>query len=148
MQEKIRVYMAGPLFTFGERAFNLQLKAALQARLPDRVQLVLPQEEADALLPDLDAVVADCFTQIVNAAVVIANLDGPDADAGTAVEVGFARGLGRPVIGYRSDFRGNEVDGVNAMLRFGCSKYLQLPSYSTSLEDLANALSREIQLFA
>lgn len=144
MQENLRVYMAGPLFTFGERAFNLQMKAALQVRLPAHFQLVLPQEEADALLPDLRAVVADCLMQVTKAAVVIANLDGPDADAGTAVEVGFARGLNRPIVGYRSDFRGNEIDGVNAMLRFSCTTYLQFPSYSASLDALADSLAQEI----
>ncbi len=36
---------------------------------------------------------------------VIANLDGVDVDSGTAAEIGFAYGLGLPILGYRGDFR-------------------------------------------
>jgi nucleoside 2-deoxyribosyltransferase len=37
--------------------------------------------------------------------VVLAVLDGVDVDSGVAAEVGFAYALGKPVIGWRSDFR-------------------------------------------
>lgn len=36
---------------------------------------------------------------------MIAVLDGVDVDSGTASEIGFARGIGKPVIGLRTDFR-------------------------------------------
>ena len=36
---------------------------------------------------------------------VIANLDGVDVDSGTAAEIGAAFVLGKPIIGYRGDFR-------------------------------------------
>ena len=36
---------------------------------------------------------------------VIAVLDGPDVDSGTAAEIGFAYGIKKKTIGYRSDFR-------------------------------------------
>jgi nucleoside 2-deoxyribosyltransferase len=36
---------------------------------------------------------------------VLAVLDGPDVDSGTAAEIGWAAAHGRPVIGLRSDFR-------------------------------------------
>ena len=36
---------------------------------------------------------------------VLAVLDGPDADSGTAAEVGWAAARGTPVVGWRSDFR-------------------------------------------
>ncbi len=36
---------------------------------------------------------------------VLAVLDGPDVDSGTAAELGFAAGLGKPVVGLRLDHR-------------------------------------------
>jgi len=40
-----------------------------------------------------------------NAEIVIAQLDGTDADAGTAWEVGFGYALGKRIFGWRSDWR-------------------------------------------
>ncbi len=42
---------------------------------------------------------------LAEAAAVLAVLDGPDVDSGTAAEVGWAAASGRPVIGLRTDFR-------------------------------------------
>lgn len=36
---------------------------------------------------------------------VVAILDGPDVDSGTASEIGYAFARGKPIIGYRGDFR-------------------------------------------
>jgi len=36
---------------------------------------------------------------------VVANLDGTDVDSGTAAEIGVAFVLGKPIVGYRGDFR-------------------------------------------
>lgn len=47
---------------------------------------------------------------------VIANLDGADVDSGTAAEIGYATALGKPIFGYRGDFRqagDNEASVVN-----------------------------------
>jgi nucleoside 2-deoxyribosyltransferase len=42
---------------------------------------------------------------IREAMIVVANLDGPDADAGTSSEVGFAYGIGKRCYGIRTDWR-------------------------------------------
>lgn len=42
---------------------------------------------------------------LAEAAAVLAVLDGPDVDSGTAAEVGWAAASGLPVIGLRTDFR-------------------------------------------
>lgn len=47
---------------------------------------------------------------------VLAILDGPDVDSGTAAEIGFAAALGKPVVGLRLDLRrtgDNEATLVN-----------------------------------
>lgn len=36
---------------------------------------------------------------------IVAVLDGPDVDSGTAAEIGYAAGIGKWVIGYRRDLR-------------------------------------------
>jgi len=53
--------------------------------------------------------------------IVLACLDGPDVDSGTASEVGYAFGRGKKVIGYRGDFRmsgDNEASVVNLQVQY------------------------------
>ena len=52
---------------------------------------------------------------LAEADAVLAVLDGPDVDSGTAAEVGWAAASGRPVIGLRTDFRlaDHEAAAVN-----------------------------------
>lgn len=52
---------------------------------------------------------------------VVAILDGVDVDSGTAAEIGYAFALGKPVIGYRGDFRltgDNEGAVVNLQVEY------------------------------
>lgn len=58
---------------------------------------------------------------IERADIVVAVLDGADVDSGTAAEIGFACAKGKPVIGYRSDFRlsgDNEGSTVNLQVEY------------------------------
>ena len=52
---------------------------------------------------------------------VIAILDGVDVDSGTAAEIGYAFARGKPIVGYRGDFRlsaDNEGGVVNLQVEF------------------------------
>jgi nucleoside 2-deoxyribosyltransferase len=52
---------------------------------------------------------------------VIAILDGTDVDSGTAAEIGYAFARGKPILGYRSDFRlsaDNEGSTVNLQVEY------------------------------
>lgn len=52
---------------------------------------------------------------------IVAVLDGSDVDSGTASEIGFATALGKPVLGYRGDFRlsaDNEGSLVNLQVEY------------------------------
>jgi len=52
---------------------------------------------------------------------LVAILDGTDVDSGTAAEVGYAYAKGKPVVGYRSDFRlcsDNEGAIVNLQVEY------------------------------
>ena len=52
---------------------------------------------------------------------LVAVLDGVDVDSGTASEIGFAAALGKPVLGYRGDWRlssDNEGSIVNLQVEY------------------------------
>jgi len=52
---------------------------------------------------------------------IIAILDGPDVDSGTAAEIGYAFGQGKCILGYRGDFRlsaENEGGIVNLQVEY------------------------------
>ena len=55
---------------------------------------------------------------IMESKIIVANLDGPDVDSGTAAEIGFAVAVKRLIIGYRSDFRlSSENEGAKINLQ-------------------------------
>jgi nucleoside 2-deoxyribosyltransferase len=119
----MRVFIAAPLFSQAEREFNLKIDQVLRSA---GFETVLPQrdigdlwehfkkhgEEAyrDVYLRDLEA--------IKNSDVVVAVLDGNDVDSGVAFELGYARALGKPIIGIKTDVRkfaeGEEVNNMIA----------------------------------
>lgn len=121
---KIQVYLAGPLFSQAEWAWNVRLAAALRARY----DVTLPQEAAVQMLTGASPFDANQLFQanvvaIDSADVVIAVLDGADPDSGTSWECGYAYKGGRPVIGIRTDLRSGGDDpaaGVNLMLARSC----------------------------
>lgn len=52
---------------------------------------------------------------------VLADLDGPDVDSGTAAEIGYAAALRRPVVGFRTDSRcsgDNAASTVNLQIEW------------------------------
>ena len=52
---------------------------------------------------------------------MLAVLDGPDVDSGTAAEIGYAFARGKPILGYRGDFRisaDNEGGAVNLQVEY------------------------------
>ena len=73
--------------------------------------------------------------------IVIAALDGPDVDSGTAAEIGYAVGLGKRVYGYRNDFRLTGDKGVHVNLQV---EYFIEASGGTVVTDL-EALENIIQ---
>src|SRR6202034_306547 len=58
---------------------------------------------------------------IDRADMVFAILDGVDVDSGTAAEIGYAFAKGKPILGYRGDFRlsaDNEGATVNLQVEY------------------------------
>lgn len=112
------IYLAGPLFTQAEITFNNWLAARLRSA---GYTIYLPQEECSGVT-DPQELFAICMKGLDGAALVIAILDGTDADSGSCFEMGYAYGRGLPIVGLRTDFRGSgEHLGLNLMLTHSCT---------------------------
>ncbi len=114
----MKIYQAGPLFTEAERAWHRDFKAKLKAAGYDPVwpgDLIPP-------LPGLTArqIMETDRDALLSCHAMVALLDGPQVDDGTAWEIGYACAKGIPVVGLRTDFRlCGDLDGslVNAMIQ-------------------------------
>lgn len=136
----MKIYLAAPLFSLAERKFNVGLAAWLRLDHDD-IEVILPQEENvvhfETPEPDWQGVYQTCIEGVERADVVVAVLDGADADSGTCFEAGYAIAKGTPVIGVRTDVRGSELHGVNAMLAIGATILVHEPAVLTDLAKLA-----------
>jgi nucleoside 2-deoxyribosyltransferase len=127
------VYFAGPLFTAAEIAFNREVAGYLTSK---GHRVFLPQESEEnkrAVNGHSDDPASDIFHSDVagldSCDVVVACLDGPDPDSGTSWEIGYAYGLGKDIVCYRTDFRVHEgFDPVNLMLTESADFVLFLPN--------------------
>lgn len=113
-----RVYLAAPLFSEAERAYNLSIAGQLRNNF---FEAYLPQEAGDdSHIRNKDEQVrifSENLKSLENADLIVAIIDGADADSGTAWEMGYAYARGKPVIALRTDFRKAGVnEQVNLML--------------------------------
>jgi nucleoside 2-deoxyribosyltransferase len=136
----MKIYLAGPLFTTGERAFNLHLADAFRKR---GHEVWLPQEK-EQRGKSARRIFREDVAGIDWAEAVVANMDGPDPDSGTCWECGYAYGK-KPIVLFRTDFRsGAEHPGApyNLMLTESASRRVELPF--ADLETIARRLDREL----
>nr|WP_320194111.1 nucleoside 2-deoxyribosyltransferase [uncultured Desulfobacter sp.] len=118
-----KIYLAGPLFSLAEREFNIRFAQMIESGMKD-VEVILPQKRASKFLSlenGMQLIFEDCLKMVEKADIVLAILDGPDADSGTSVELGYAYAIKTPIIGVRTDFRISEDKGLNLMLSNICS---------------------------
>jgi nucleoside 2-deoxyribosyltransferase len=122
----VRIYFAGPLFSAAERAWNAELAAALRAA---GHEVFLPQDQARG--KPAAGIFATDVAGIDWADTLVAIMDGPDPDAGTAWECGYAYGR-KPVLLVRTDFRAQTGSGApyNPMLTESADVRLDLPRAS------------------
>jgi nucleoside 2-deoxyribosyltransferase len=122
----VRIYFAGPLFSAAERAWNAELAAALRAA---GHEVFLPQDQERG--KPAAAIFATDVAGIDWADTLVAIMDGPDPDAGTAWECGYAYGR-KPVLLVRTDFRAQTGSGApyNPMLTESADVRLDLPRAS------------------
>jgi nucleoside 2-deoxyribosyltransferase len=145
----MNLYLAGPLFTVGEKWWNAKLAHALRQL---GYGVFLPQEHEPKH--------ADKATEIFQTDVggmdwadgIIANMDGADPDSGTSWELGYMYAKGKPALLYRTDFRTacGDFDGqmVNLMLTCGASaivKYQHGAGVEADAERLAELIHNRVR---
>lgn len=135
-RDRLTVYLAGPLFTDGELAFNLTLAGRIE-KLGYRV--FLPQRDVPAARGRgrTRRLYEGSLRGLRAADLVVAVCDGAMADDGTAWECGYAVGLGKPVYALRTDVRRVAADEhVNLMIQESASELF------TTVPRLLRALGR------
>lgn len=122
----MKIYLAGPLFTTPERTWN----DALAARLESAGHEVHVPHLHPAADKTAEAIFRNDLGGLDLADAVVAIMDGPDPDSGTAWECGYAYGVGKPVVLIRTDMRasGDTADmPFNAMLVGAADAHIELP---------------------
>ncbi len=158
----MRIYMAGPLFTPYERAFIAENAAVLRSCgyecfVPHEQEFSAPAAREGAAPDELghfqqqemaDLIFTKDNTGLLNANAVVALLDGPTVDDGTACEIGLFYGLMQQdkskvgIVGILTDTRasvGFEGRGVNLYV-LGCIQ--RAGAVYTSLEGCLETLDR------
>lgn len=122
-----QIYLAGPLFCEAKQAWHRAAKARIEAATGRKVIWPFELINQDALANWGDdaprRVMETCRDSLAACSLVVALLDGPQVDDGTAWEIGFAHARCIPIIGVRTDFRAaGDVPGalVNAMIHASC----------------------------
>lgn len=120
------IYLAGPLFTLAEQVFNAELARFLEGQ---GFKVWLPQEHEPR--SKTAKAIFEMDLQALDAAdIVVACMDGPDPDSGTAWECGYAYAKGKPIVCYRTDFRiSGDIKGApyNLMLTESARSRLEVP---------------------
>jgi nucleoside 2-deoxyribosyltransferase len=138
------IYLAGPLFTVAERAFN----AALAKELRRLGYFVFLPQEGEPREVTAKAIFEMDVKGIDDARLVVAMLDGPDPDSGTSWECGYAYAKGKPIIAVRTDFRGIGESGLspyNLMLSESAVCRVQLSSLECDLSSVVSAIHRQLE---
>lgn len=132
--------MAGPLFNEGERWWIEERVCAtvescgFTTFLPHRDNPPKTKDNTRVIYENDRGAIDECIA-------VVADFNGVTTDDGTAWEVGYACGLGKPVVGIFTDWRErfpNECEVVNLMLQFSVTKLVR------SLDDLPAALAEAV----
>ena len=147
---KKSIYLAGPLFTQAERMWNLRLAEIIKSKRKD-LEIFLPQQQDKKAITngilDFSKIFRICIEGIDSSDIVVAILDGSDSDSGTCFECGYAFSEGKPIIGVRTDIRGGEDNGLNAMLNHSCNSVIIYESgedLEKDLEKLAHLIIEDI----
>lgn len=132
---RYRVYLAAPLFSEAERTYNEEIAALLKKHFFD---VHMPQDTGDNSaerdIHEHHSIYKKNIQAINDADIIVAIIDGADADSGTAWEMGYATASGKPVIALRTDFRiAGRDELVNLMLE-------QSACVTTNKKGLLNAL--------
>ena len=121
----MNLYLAAPLFSEGERLTNLAICAVIEppcnVYIPQRDGPLVEEVIAKGATPAQAGQLAYlCDIDALNwCDYVVAILDGRALDEGVCIEMGYAKALGKLIIGYKTDVRCVLPWGNNPMVE-GC----------------------------
>jgi nucleoside 2-deoxyribosyltransferase len=126
-----RIYLSGPLFSQAEIAWGGRIKTLLEIGLKN-VKIVWPHEIATG---SAEKVFQTNLLAMNECDLMVAILDGPQVDDGTAWEVGYFFSQGKRIVGLRTDFRRAgeaEKSRVNLMVECACLAVTSSPDQLVS----------------
>ncbi len=112
----MKVYIAEPLFTPGERKYaeeidELVRNLGFNTYLPHRDAGIFERGKSSS-----KTFFENDLKELKECAFVVAILNGTDVDSGTAWEIGYAYAMGKPVYGILEDTRKPNLDLLNPMI--------------------------------
>ena len=123
---KMKVYVAGPLFSKAELEYNLKIDKILRDA---GLETYLPQRDGSVAFfriaagEDRQTVRREVFEGdldiLRNCDFLVAILDGRSVDEGVCVEIGYAYALGKKSYGLKTDTRKLDEYGDNLIIE-GC----------------------------
>jgi len=136
----MQIYLSAPLFTLAERSWNRSLADMLRRR---GIKILMPQEISSAH-NHAKHIFQKNISAIKECDIMVAVLDQADTDSGTSWEVGYAYGIGKPILGIRTDFRGKaDQFRVNIMNHYSCTAYIEY--MDEDMRILVNKILQELE---
>ena len=133
----MKVFLAAPLFSESEREFNSKIAKRLRE---NGFEVWLAQEAPfiqEGTRKEKKAIYEGDILALKASDAVVAVLDGMEVDAGVAYEMGYAKALGKPVVGLKTDYRTfSEMEEINLMLEVPLIKICK------SMDEVIDSLSK------
>lgn len=120
-----KIYFAGPLFSEGEREYNLKLTELLESYgyevfLPQRDGLLATELEGKTEEEKTQMIFEKDVEHVLDADILFMMLDGRVPDEGACVELGIAYANNKRCYGFKTDARSVEINmDLNPMIA-GC----------------------------
>ena len=139
MGQPHRIYLAGPIFSAGEIAWARELCNALREWLEEadvNGQIIWPYE-LSTNQGEAKKIFQENLRALDSCDLMVAILDGPQVDDGTAWEIGHFFQQRKRVLGIRTDIRNAgefKSSRINLMIEFSCL------SISSSIRELYSEL--------
>jgi nucleoside 2-deoxyribosyltransferase len=119
----MKVFLATPLFNEAEREFNSEIAKKLREK---GFEVWLAQEAPfiqQGTHKEKKMIYEGDILALKECDMVVTVLDGMEVDSGVAYEMGYAKALGKPIIGLKTDYRTfSKMEKVNLMLEVSLIK--------------------------